>query len=69
LNEGRISFERCVAVTSTNAAKASDLHPKKGTVRVGSDADLSVVDLDETRTVTPSVLQSAAGYSPYEGRG
>lgn len=64
---GRISLERAVAVTSTNAAKAWTLYPKKGTVRTGSDADLVVVDLEETKTVTPELLRGAADYSPYEG--
>ncbi|ELZ27954.1 D-hydantoinase [Halogeometricum pallidum JCM 14848] len=68
VNEGRISLERAVEVTSTNAAKAFNLYPKKGTVRVGSDADLAVVDVDETKTVTPELLHSVSGYSPYEGR-
>jgi dihydropyrimidinase len=68
VNEGRISLERAVAVTSTNTAKAFNLYPKKGTVRVGTDADLTVVDLEETKTVTPELLMSAADYSPYEGR-
>ncbi|ELZ59653.1 MULTISPECIES: dihydroorotase family protein [unclassified Haloferax] len=68
VNEGRISLERAVEVTSTNAARAFNLYPKKGTVRVGSDADLAVVDLDETKTVTPELLHSVSGYSPYEGR-
>lgn len=67
-NEGRISMERLVEVTSTNTAKAFNLYPKKGTVRVGSDADLVVVDATETKTVTPELLQGAADYSPYEGR-
>jgi dihydropyrimidinase len=68
VNEGRISLERAVAVTSTNTAKAWNLYPKKGTIRVGSDADLVVVDLDETKTVTPELLQGAADYTPYDGR-
>jgi len=68
VTEGRISLERAVEVTSTNTAKAFNLYPKKGAVRVGSDADLVVVDLDETRTVTPELLQGGADYSPYEGR-
>ena len=68
VDEGRISLERAVEVTSTNTAKAFNLYPKKGTVQVGSDADLVVVDLDETKTVTPELLQSGADYSPYEGR-
>jgi dihydropyrimidinase len=67
VNEGRISLERAVAVTSTNTAKAWNLYPKKGTIRVGSDADLVVVDLDETKTVTPELLQAGSDYSIYEG--
>jgi len=68
VDEDRISLERAVEVTSTNTAKAFDLYPKKGSFRTGTDADLIVVDLDETKTVTPELLQSAADYSPYEGR-
>ncbi|WP_255197804.1 dihydroorotase [Halorarius litoreus] len=67
VNEGRISLERAVAVTSTNTAKAWKLYPKKGTIRMGSDADLAVVDLDETKTVTADLLQAGSDYSIYEG--
>jgi dihydropyrimidinase len=66
--EGRISLERAVSVTSTNTAKAWNLYPKKGTIHVGSDADLVVVDLDETKTVTADLLQGGPDYSVYEGR-
>ena len=68
VNAGRISLPRAVEVTAAETAKAFDLYPKKGAIRVGSDADLVVVDLEETKTVTPELLQSAADYSPYEGR-
>ena len=68
VHEGRISLERAVAVTSTNTAKAFDIYPKKGSIQVGTDADIAVVDLDETKTVTPELLQGGADYSPYEGR-
>ena len=68
VNEGRLSLERAVEVTSTNTAKAWNLYPKKGTIRIGSDADLVIADLDETKTVTPELLQSVADYSIYEGR-
>ena len=64
---GRISLERAVAVTATNTARAFDLYPKKGTIQIGSDADLAVVDLETERTVTPSLLQGGPDYSPYEG--
>ena len=68
VNAGRISLERAVAVTSTNTAKAWKLYPKKGTIRVGADADLVVVDLDETKTVTPDLLQAGSDYSIYHGK-
>ena len=67
-HEGRISLERAVAVTSTNNARAWNIYPEKGSIRVGTDADLVVVDLDETRTVTPELLGGAADYSVYDGR-
>ena len=67
VREGRIDLQRAVEVTSTGTAKAWNLYPRKGTIRVGADADLVVVDLDSSRTVTPEFLRGAAGYSPYEG--
>jgi len=54
-------------VTSTNTAKAFDIYPKKGSVQVGTDADLTVVDLDETKTVTPELLRSGADYPRTRG--
>lgn len=68
VEEGRISVERLVEVTSTNTAKAWNLYPKKGTVRVGSDADLVVFDPGESREVTVDALFSDGGYSVYEGK-
>ena len=68
VHEDRLSLRRAAEVTSANAAKAYDLYPKKGAIRVGSDADLAVVDLTETKTVTPDLLRSAADYSMYTGR-
>ena len=68
VNEGRISLSRAAKITSVNTAKAWNLHPKKGSLRVGTDADLVVVDLQETKTVTPELLQSSADYTPYDGK-
>lgn len=68
VHEDRISLRCAAAVTSANAARAYDLYPKKGAIRVGSDADLAVVDLEETKTVTPELLQSAADFTMYTGR-
>jgi dihydropyrimidinase len=54
-------------VISTNAAKLFGLFPRKGTIAVGSDADLVILDPHLTRTVQGSMLKSNADYSAYEG--
>ena len=63
-----VNLERLVDATSTRAAKLFGLYPRKGTIRVGSDADLAVVDLDGTTTITAATQHSAAGYTPWEGQ-
>jgi dihydropyrimidinase len=64
---GRISLRRFVEVTATNAAKLFGLYPQKGTIAVGSDADLVVFDPKLTRTIENSMLVSNVDYSVYEG--
>jgi dihydropyrimidinase len=64
---GRITLGRLVEVTSTNAAKLFGLYPRKGTIAVGSDADMVVFDPDLTLTIEASMLKSNADYSPFEG--
>jgi dihydropyrimidinase len=64
---GRIDVHRFVALTATNAARLYGLYPGKGTIAVGSDADLVVWDLDRSFTLTNSMLHHAVDYTPYEG--
>ncbi|MEP7198610.1 MAG: amidohydrolase family protein, partial [Chloroflexota bacterium] len=64
----RISLSRFVELTSTNAAKLFGLYPQKGTIAVGSDADLVVWDAEARRTIDGAAMQSRAGYSVYDGR-
>jgi len=67
VNKGRLSLERAVEVTSTNAARIFGLYPKKGTIQVGSDADLAIVDLNLERTVSPELFRTWSDYSLYTG--
>ena len=67
VNEDRISIERVAEVTSYNTAKIFGIYPKKGTIQPGSDADLTVVDLDLEKTITADLLQSYSDYTIYDG--
>ncbi|MDR7544282.1 MAG: amidohydrolase family protein, partial [Armatimonadota bacterium] len=64
---GRLSLERFVALTSTNAARLFGLAPQKGMIAIGSDADLVVWDPEARRVVDGRLMHSRAGYSPYDG--
>lgn len=65
--KGRISLSRLVQATATNAAKLFGLYPRKGTIAIGSDADIIVFDPAVTRTITNDMLLSNNDYSVYEG--
>ncbi|NIQ06557.1 MAG: amidohydrolase family protein [Candidatus Korarchaeota archaeon] len=65
--EGKISLGRFVELTSTHSAKLFGLYPRKGTIQVGSDADLVLWDRTEEREVKNADLFSKAGFSIYEG--
>jgi dihydropyrimidinase len=64
---GRLSLSRFVEVTATNPAKLFGLYPRKGTIAVGSDADLVIWDPEQTRTIDGRGGYSNADYSPYDG--
>ena len=63
---GRITANRFVELTSTNPAKAYGLHPRKGAIAIGSDADLVVWD-ERQFVLTNDQLHHAVDYTPYEG--
>lgn len=65
---GRITIQQFVALTATNAAQLYGLYPRKGTVAVGSDADLVIWDTTTQRTIRNADLHHAVDYTPYEGR-
>jgi dihydropyrimidinase len=65
---GRLTVERFVAVTATNAARLFGLYPRKGTIAVGSDADLVIWEPRRQRTIRGAEMYSRAGHTVYEGR-
>jgi dihydropyrimidinase len=68
VGSGRIGLNQFVALTATNHAKLYGLHPRKGTIAVGADADLALWDPERVVTVTSEMLHDNVGYTPYEGR-
>jgi dihydropyrimidinase len=64
---GRISLNRMVELLATNPAKLFGLYPRKGTVAVGSDADLVVFDPEKRVTISASTHHSRSDYNLFEG--
>ena len=56
-----------VEVTSTNPAKIYGLYPKKGTISIGSDADIVIWETGIEKTITNSDLHHDTDHTPYEG--
>ena len=67
VSKGRIDLNRFVALSATNHAKTYGLYPRKGTIAVGSDADIAIWDPARQLTLTHGLLGDGADYTPYEG--
>ena len=64
---GKIGLNRFVELTSTSAAKLFGLFPRKGTIAVGSDADIVIFDPNEEMTLSAATHHMNVDYSAYEG--
>lgn len=65
--EGKISLQKLVEVSATNPAKIFGMYPHKGTIAVGSDADIVVFDPDQELILRKKILHENVDYTPYEG--
>ena len=63
----RLSINQFVALTATNHARMYGLYPRKGTIAIGSDADIAIWDPEVEKRIDYSMLHDAVGYTPYEG--
>jgi dihydropyrimidinase len=67
VRQKRISLNRFVELCSTTPAKMFGLFPRKGTIAVGSDADIVVFDPKKKQTLSVKTLHMKVDYNPYEG--
>lgn len=67
VSKGRISANRFVELTATNPAKIFGMYPRKGTLAVGSDADLLIWDPAAKRTYGKALSHQRVDYNLYEG--
>ncbi|RYG29231.1 MAG: dihydropyrimidinase, partial [Chitinophagaceae bacterium] len=67
VNKGRITLNKYVEVACTNPAKIFGMFPKKGTIAVGSDADIILIDPKERHTISAKTHHMNVDYSGYEG--
>jgi len=67
VRSGRITLNRFVELVSTAPARMMGLYPRKGTIAVGSDADLVIFDPNQTLTISAATHHSRVDYSLYEG--
>jgi dihydropyrimidinase/allantoinase len=63
----RLPLSRIAEVAAANPARHFGLYPRKGTIAVGADADLAVVNLQRTKDVQPEMLRSAQTFTPFQG--
>jgi dihydropyrimidinase len=67
VNSGRLSPERFVELNCTNPAKIFGMYPKKGTIAIGSDADILVWDPNKEHTISADTHHMRCDYNVYEG--
>jgi dihydropyrimidinase len=65
--KGRIDLPRFVALTATNNAKLYGLHPRKGAIAVGADADIAIWNPEKRVTIRNENLHHNVDYTPFEG--
>jgi dihydropyrimidinase len=68
VSKGRLGLQKFVEVTATAPAKIYNLHPKKGSITIGADADIAIWDPKHQVTLADATMHDRAGYTPYAGR-
>ncbi|MFW9958463.1 MAG: dihydroorotase family protein [Candidatus Odinarchaeota archaeon] len=67
INKGRLSYTRLLKIASRNPARIFGLYPKKGALRIGSDADFVIFDPNREEKITAEMMFSKCEWTLYEG--
>src|SRR5918992_3437599 len=67
VNAGRMTLQEYVRATSEGPAKMWDMYPQKGAIRIGSDGDLTIVDLNKEGVIRDDDLHSKNHVTPFDG--
>jgi len=68
VSKGRLGVEKFVELTATQPAKIYNLHPRKGSMAVGADADIAIWDPAREVMLSDALMHDLTGYTPYAGR-
>lgn len=67
VNQGSLSLEKLVELTSENPARIFGIYPKKGAIQIGSDADFSIVDMEQDLILSSKKSFSRSGWTAFDG--
>jgi dihydropyrimidinase len=68
VSQGILGLTKFVSITATEPAKIYGLHPRKGEIMIGADADIAIWDPKREVTIAAPLMHDLTGYTPYEGR-
>jgi dihydroorotase/allantoinase len=67
VNEGRMTLNQYVKAASEGPAKIWNIYPQKGSLNIGSDADLTIVDMKKEGEIKTEKLHSKSKVTPFDG--
>ncbi|MCO7127134.1 allantoinase AllB [Sporolactobacillus shoreicorticis] len=67
VNEGKLSLQKLAALMAENPAKRFGIYPQKGSLEVGTDADITIVDMNKEATIKAADLHSKSKVTAYDG--
>ncbi len=68
VSKGRLGLHKLVELTATSPAKLYNLHPRKGSIAIGGDADLVLWNPDAETVLNDAMMHDRTGYTPFAGR-